>query len=331
VGGQGACVHPKWTRFNTRGDAWGLPTSRIDYAVELGGITGWRLEESVAAETLDDAGVTRPLSDHLLQRLWLPGAVKQNRERRPKGVKVGRDGRAKQVKDALVEDLEEEALDLELVEASCNAESMGGSATRPVAKALVQIGREAEARVERRQRKAAAARLRAGGGFNSAKQRFHDWTAVIQEALTLRASGMRADEVRGGPLYHHKRGLRSYLREGWESALRRSRMEADRASRQLKAISNSDNAKLEEEAKEVLKIPADDAEGRQRAAFKMIYRDRGSVVMDGMHVEDKPEAEFVHCTDDRFEKVSGTSGSSSSTSSTRATSKPATKHGLTCS
>jgi hypothetical protein len=304
VGGHGASVHPEWTRFNTRGDVWGLPTSRIDYAVELGGSTGWRLEESVAAEVLDEAGATRPLSDHLLQRLWLPGAVQQTRERRPKGFKVGRDGRAKLCKEALAEDLNEGALDFELADAMCNAESMGGSATRPVAKALVQIGRAAEARVERKLRKAAAARLRAGGGFNSAKQRFHDWTAVIQAALTLRASGMRADEVRGGSLYHHKRGLRTHLLEGWESVLRRSRMEADRASRQLKAISNSDNAKLEEGARDLLKIPAEDAEGRQRAAFNMIYRDRGSVVMDGMHMEDSPEAEFVHCTDERFEKVS---------------------------
>ena len=308
VADRGRNRHPTWTRFETCKGCWGEPTSRIDYAVELGGGLGWSLEEGIPAELLRDdkdaKSATIALSDHLLQSMWLPSTAMQTREQRPTGIREGRAGQALKVRRALDGLLAEEGLGFDLSESAWEGQRAGVSATRPVAKELVRIGKQAEKSVADERQGIAAARLRAGGGFNSAKQRFHDWTAVIQVVLRSRALGLQAEEIRGGPLYHHKRGLRLLLREGWPAVLARCRAEASRASRQLKAISDGDNNKRVAEAKELLKIPAEDAEGRQRAAYKMIYRERGSVVMDGMHEKDDPDAPFVHCTSDTFDRVS---------------------------
>ena len=305
VGGCGSSAEPRWTRFHCSQGRWGAPTSRIDYAVTLGGDDGWALEGGIPAETMGEDGRARPLSDHLLQMAWLRAPADAiNRERRPTGVKEGRSGKAARVRQVLDASLAEGGLSYELADDAEGVTHAGGAEMRSVAKALVQRGRRAEHEVTRAREAMQATRLRAGGGFQHAKQRYFDWKAILHAALRERAKGVRASDVCNGRLYHVKRGLREALVDGWARVMRRCRAEVSRAARQVNAIRNRDNATLAEAARGVLRIPADDVEARQRAAFKMIYRTRGSVCMDGMHVQDEPAAEFVHHTDERFERVS---------------------------
>ena len=306
VGGSGQGGEAvSWTRYHTTDLKWAGPTSRIDYAIELGGGPRWRALPSIAAECQDAKGETCALSDHLMQLMVLEVVDKgDGSERRPTGVRAGRQGTGPAVRKALSEALREEGLADHLDDLAEAAGRQGESELRPVAKAMVDMGKCAEATVETKHRVMAGAAVRLRGGLSGPRQRYFDWKAMLHHALRLRARGAVASEVRRGPLFHHARGLREQLQEGWRAVVARCRREVDRAAKHMQAAKDRDVRALEAGAAALLKLPADALEERERAAWKLIYRERGSAAMDGMYERDDKSQKWVHCSEARFARVS---------------------------
>ena len=311
VGGDGNADGVAWTRYKTRKAAngrsvWGAPTSRIDYAVASGD-TRWRLVEAIPAEVLvDDAEgqYCRPLSDHIMQVAGCEIPVGLQRERRPRGLRIKHNSA---LSSALQAELGcELASEIALVTEA--ARLQGQSACRAAAQQMTAIANDVDANLKHSRQRNARAKAARCGGLVAERQSFNDWKAMLHEALKLRDGGVRASDVESGSLFHHKRGLRGELAKDWSAVLRRCRREVRRAARAVAWRANAEDRQLANAAEALLKIPSDQMEQRQRAAFQMLYKSRTSATVDGAHEGDDPKQAFVPASADRFPEVTAAIG-----------------------
>ena len=285
------CAEPEWTRWSSTKRSRSKPTSRIDYAMQIGAIREpWQSQPQAEAVAFG-----RSVSDHDYQRARLQVVEKAGMAaRRPKPLPLGPTG-DQEARTAYMQSTAADPTAATQIRAAGEAmQAERGDALGGQVRWLRERGEEAmrvaaESRDERRRNSAAKTRA-----AESPRQRYQQWVPRLKTALRLQAAGREPKAIlREGPwagcvavrriLARSKDGTAST----WQRIVRRCRDEVTKAAAAVRKAERDSDAKLLEEALKPAQA-GEDAVQRMQKLWRAMAEQRASTALEAVWEGDKP-------------------------------------------